>query len=149
MTDEEFGRFRERAIREYAAEQVRIGTWSPEQAERQAEQQTDGLLPAGLETPDMVLLVAERAGEVVGLVWSGAAPAPHAGWWIYDLEVVPEQRGRGYGRALLEAAEHEAERRGEGSIGLNVFGGNVVARNLYDSAGYQVTAVRMRKRLSR
>ena len=48
------------------------------------------------------------------------------------------QRGRGYGRALMEAADREAQRRGAQSIGLNVFGRNDVARRMYESSGYQV-----------
>jgi ribosomal protein S18 acetylase RimI-like enzyme len=93
----------------------------------------------------MVLLMAEADGEPVGLVWLGQAPGQRVGWWIYDIEVVPDQRRRGYGRALLEAAEREAQRRGGDSIGLNVFGGNAGARCLYESCGYQVTSTQMRK----
>jgi ribosomal protein S18 acetylase RimI-like enzyme len=85
---------------------------------------------------------------VVGLVWVGRAPGKRVGWWIYDVEVVPGQRGRGYGRALLKAAEREARRGGGDSIGLNVFGANNVARGLYESSGYQVASIQMRKRFA-
>jgi ribosomal protein S18 acetylase RimI-like enzyme len=146
MTQEEFRRYRQRAISEYAAENIRAGTWNPEEAERRAARETDELLPHGVETVGMVLLVGEIAGSVVGLVWVGLAPAERPGWWIYDIEVVPAQRGRGYGRALLAAAEREAQRRGAESIGLNVFGGNDAARGLYVSSGYEVAATYMRKR---
>lgn len=146
MTQEEFRLYRERAISEYAAENIRAGNWNPEEAEQQAARETDELLPHGVETAGMVLLVGETAGGVVGLVWLGPAPPDRSGWWIYDIEVVPAQRGRGYGRALLEAAEREAQLRGAESIGLNVFGGNDPARGLYESSGYEVAATHMRKR---
>ena len=145
MTQEEFSSYRRRAISEYAAEHVRAGDWSAEQAERRAAKETDDLLPDGADTTGMALLVAETAGEVVGLVWVGPAPDGRAGWWIYDIEVVQAQRGRGYGRALLQAAEREAQRRGGDSIALNVFGGNDVALGLYESSGYQVASIQMRK----
>jgi ribosomal protein S18 acetylase RimI-like enzyme len=148
MTQEEFDVYRRRSISEYAAEHVRAGNWSAEEAEQRAEQETDDLLPNGVDTPGMVLLVGETAGEAVGLIWVGIAPKQRAGWWIYDIEIVPEQRRRGYGRALLEAAEREVEKRGGDSVGLNVFGGNVLATSLYESSGYQVTAIHMRKSLS-
>jgi ribosomal protein S18 acetylase RimI-like enzyme len=148
MTQQEFCHYRRRTISEYAAEHVHAGTWSAEQAERRAAKQTDDLLPDGADTEGMVLLVGETAGEVVGMVWIGPPPDERAGWWIYDIQVFPAQRGRGYGRALLEAAEGEARRRGVDSIGLSVFGGNAVALGLYESSGYQVAAVRMRKRLA-
>jgi ribosomal protein S18 acetylase RimI-like enzyme len=93
----------------------------------------------------MVLLVAEADGEAVGILWLGPAPSPRTGWWIYDIHVVAAQRRRGYGRALLEAAEREAQRRGADSIALNVFGGNDAARRLYESSGYDVAAIVMRK----
>jgi ribosomal protein S18 acetylase RimI-like enzyme len=148
MTQEEFSSYRRRAIRSYAAELVRAGDYTADQAEQQAAKETDTALPDGADTAGTALLVGESGGEVVGLVWVGPAPAGRAGWWIYDIEVVPEQRRRGYGRSLLEAAEREAQRRGGDSIGLNVFGGNEVALGLYESSGYQVAAMHMRKRLA-
>jgi ribosomal protein S18 acetylase RimI-like enzyme len=148
MTRAEFACYRRRAISRYAAELVRAGTWNEEQAEQRAEKATDDSLPEGADTGGMALLVAETAGEVVGLVWVGRAPAERPGWWIYDIEVVPAQRGRGFGRALLEAAEREAQRHGGVSIGLNVFGGNDVALGLYESSGYQVAAIQMQKRFA-
>jgi ribosomal protein S18 acetylase RimI-like enzyme len=145
MTQDEFAPYRRRAIAEYAAEHVRVGDWSEEEAEQRAATETDSLLPDGVHTAGMVLLAAEAEGDVVGLVWLGQRPAQPAAWWIYDIDVVPAQRRRGYGRALLDAAEREAKRRGADSIGLNVFGGNDAARRLYESAGYQEASVLMRK----
>jgi ribosomal protein S18 acetylase RimI-like enzyme len=148
MTGDEFSVYRRRAIREYAEEHVRVGDWSQEDAERLAAKETDDLLPDGVDTAGTALLVAEVDGEVVGLVWVGPAPRQQVGWWIYDIEVVAAERGRGYGRALLEAAEHEVRRRGGDAIGLNVFGGNDAAGHLYESSGYQVASILMRKRLA-
>ena len=142
MTQKEFSSYRRRALTQYAAELVRAGTWTAEQAEQRAAEETDGFLPDG------ALLVGETDGEVVGLVWVGPAPAERAGWWIYDIEVVPAQRGRGFGRALLKAAEREAQRRGGHSIGLNVFGGNDVALGMYESSGYEAAAIQMQKRFA-
>jgi hypothetical protein len=82
------------------------------------------------------------------MVWVGPAPDERAGWWIYDIQVVPARRRRGYGWALLDAAEREAQRRGADAIGLNVFGGNTAALGLYESSGYHVAAIRMRKPIS-
>ena len=64
------------------------------------------------------------------------------------MEVVDDQRGRGYGRALLDAAEREVVARGGDSVGLNVFGANAAAKGLYVSAGYEVAATLMRKALT-
>jgi ribosomal protein S18 acetylase RimI-like enzyme len=148
MTESEFAEHRQRSVSSFAAEQVQAGDWTPDAALGLAEQQFDELLPDGIATPEMVLLVGEIDGQVVGWVWVGATPRERPGWWIYDIEVGAEFRGAGYGRTLLGVAEDEARRAGVDSIGLNVFGGNDVARALYDSAGYQVTSAQMRKPLS-
>ena len=58
------------------------------------------------------------------------------------------QRGKGYGRALLRAAEEETLRNGVPTLGLNVFGRNHVARKLYESSGYSITQIAMSKELS-
>ena len=148
MTATEFETYRARLVPEYAAEHVRAGDWAADQAETLATRQLNDLLPAGSDSPGMLLLVASSSGgEPVGLVWV-ALDRPRAGEaWIYDIQVNPEHRGKGYGRALLEAAEQEAARHGSQAIGLNVFGTNAVARRLYESSGYQVTAMNMRKEL--
>ena len=148
MTRDEFDLYRRRAVREYAAEHVRAGNWSQEEAERRAAKETDDLLPDGVDTAGMVLLVAEADGELVGLVWLGQAPRQQVGWWIYEFVVVPAHRRRGFGRAWLVAAERVAQSRGGDAIGLNVFGGSHAARRLYESSGYQVTSIQMRKSLA-
>ncbi|MGE5274695.1 MAG: GNAT family N-acetyltransferase [Verrucomicrobiota bacterium] len=48
-------------------------------------------------------------------------------------------RSRGYGTEAMLLAE--ARRRGFARLGLNVFRGNEVARNLYRSLGYSEAAV--------
>jgi GNAT superfamily N-acetyltransferase len=129
MTTEEFVAYRERAITEYAAEHVRAGNWNASEAQDLAAKETDDLLPAGLDTPGMLLLVSEtESAGLIGIVWVELQHRHTTGAWIYDIQVVPEQRGRGYGRALLSAAEREARKHGVKSIALNVFGGNAIAR---------------------
>jgi ribosomal protein S18 acetylase RimI-like enzyme len=146
MTAAEWDIWRTRIIPAYAAEHVRAGDWNAEQAESRAARETDNLLPAGVETPGMLLLSAEKPdGSLLGMVWLAIhRPRPGAAW-IYNIEVLPEHRGKGYGRALLQAAEQHSVQHGLGEVGLNVFGANAVARSLYESSGYQVTAINMRK----
>ena len=151
MTPGEFEAIRSRMIREYAAEHVRAGDWSPDDAEVRAAAQTDELLPQGVHTPDMFMLTAMNSqGLEIGHVWVGLK-RPYGsgdGAWVYNIEINPDQRGKGYGRALLEAAERETARRGVTTIGLNVFGPNAVARSLYESAGYEVATLQMKKEIA-
>jgi ribosomal protein S18 acetylase RimI-like enzyme len=55
---------------------------------------------------------------------------------IHDLAVVPECRGQGIGRALLEAAEARAAERGCCKLTLEVQDGNRQARVLYERYGF-------------
>jgi hypothetical protein len=108
MTQEEFDAYRRRSISGYAAEHVRAGNWSAEEAELRAEKETDDLLPNGVDPPGMVLLVGETAGAVVGLVWIGTAPdqragtepAPVSGQDKFELAAVQEPVVSGTGGAV-------------------------------------------------
>lgn len=56
---------------------------------------------------------------------------------IHDLAVLPGQRGRGTGRALLAAAEAHARSAGCCKLTLEVQDDNAPARRLYDGFGFQ------------
>jgi GNAT superfamily N-acetyltransferase len=56
--------------------------------------------------------------------------------YLEELYVVPERRGQGLGRALLEAAMEHARERGAAHIDLGTSEADVAARALYESAGF-------------
>ena len=56
--------------------------------------------------------------------------------YLEELYVVPARRGRGAGRALLEAAMEHARERGAAHIDLGTSEDDEVARALYESAGF-------------
>jgi ribosomal protein S18 acetylase RimI-like enzyme len=56
--------------------------------------------------------------------------------YLEELYVVPERRGHGLGRALLEAAMDHARHRGAARIDLNTSVDDVAAWALYESAGF-------------
>jgi GNAT superfamily N-acetyltransferase len=146
MTAAEFGAFRARCVRDYAAAHVRAGDWDPDAAEESAAREMDGMLPGGVATPGVLLLVAENAGAgAVGAAW---VALDRVTAWLVEIDIHPEHRGKGYGRALLAAVERESARRGATALGLNVFGPNAAARRLYETSGYQITALQMRKELA-
>lgn len=92
-----------------------------------------------LRRQSATLLVAERAGCVVGYaaLWFAADEAE-----LGDLAVLPEARGHGLGRRLLDGALVEAARRGASKVYLEVRESNVAARRLYERAGFATAAVR-------
>lgn len=102
------------------------------------------------------VFVVEDAGRVVGFVSVlGAcrsdspddAATPFA--YVDDLVVLPEHRGRGYGRALLARAEAYAAALGQTTLRLRVKGGNQLARGFYAGAGYTEYEIELQKELLR
>ena len=74
-------------------------------------------------------------GAVVGLVQY--FPHPHTWYqgpicYLNDLFVVPEVRGGGIGRQLIEAVVDEARRHGWSEVYWMTHNDNTVARGLYD-----------------
>ena len=128
-----------------------LGKFLPEElAAERARQGTARFLPDGLDTAGHHLVSAENAsGEVVGNAWIGPDPRQAAGTtnsaWLYDINVFEPFRRRGYGSAILAAAEELVGREGMTSLGLNVFGGNEGAIALYRRNGYEVSSMYLRK----
>ena len=81
------------------------------------------------------------AGSVVGYV---------VAWFVADqgeianIAVAPDERGRGVGRALLDAALGEAAARGISAVYLEVRDSNQRARELYASRGFEEVGRRRR-----
>jgi GNAT superfamily N-acetyltransferase len=149
MTPAAYERWRLRSVREYAAEQVAAGNWSAEGASERGEREFADLLPDGLATAGQDLwTIEDDGGRDVGILWVGPRRGHPDALFIWDIAVEPEARGRGIGRAALDALEAWARGAGYGRIGLHVFGSNEVARRLYARAGYIETDVMMERRLS-
>ena len=137
-------------IDDYARDLHRSGRVSTQPAARvEAERQTAQLLADGVDTADTLLFVAEDEGRSVGWIWIGVPSTANGGdsAWVYQVLVDAGERGKGYGRAIMRAAEQELARRGMTRIALNVFAGNTAAIQLYESLGFRVTAQLMAKKI--
>ena len=89
-------------------------------------------------------LVAELDGRLVGFAHLRrlqdtftAGPA----WFLDDLYVVPEHRGAGIARALIEACEATAHAAGGGTFCWIMASDNVTAQGLYDKVATRTTWV--------
>lgn len=148
MPPEVFHRRIEALIPEYAADHVRDGQWTEDEALERSRQEVHGLLPEGVETPHHHLWVLEDdAGQDVGWVWCHIDPERPERAFIYQILVDEAHRRQGHAIAALQALEAELKGRGVKRLGLHVFGGNTGARALYRQLGYEETNVVMAKAL--
>lgn len=89
-----------------------------------------------LRTGHCILLVAERAGAVVGyglVLLHGATALAH----LYSIAVDPRRQGEGIGSALLAACEEAARDAGRAVLRLEVRVDNKAAIRIYKAAGYR------------
>jgi GNAT superfamily N-acetyltransferase len=82
------------------------------------------------------ILVAERAGEVIGFAVAGPSRDPEGAGELYAINLDPAHWGTGAGRALLQAAQAELARPGFDETVLWVLEGNARARRFYEIAGW-------------
>ena len=101
---------------------------------------TDVLALARLHQGDGFYLVAWSDGVPLGHVHLALTEPPQ----LQDLAVLPDQRRRGVGTALVAAAEDEARARGFHDLRLDVSVDDDVARALYRKCGYVDTGLPIR-----
>lgn len=105
-----------------------------------------------LAKPSIVVLVAEREGEVVGYTYAGVEGTDYmslrgpAGA-LYDIVVDPVHRGQGVGRALLDATLDVLEAKGAPRVVLSTAERNEPAQRLFARAGFRRTMIEMTREL--
>lgn len=91
---------------------------------------------------DGLLLGARRGGKLVGyacLYWHFSSTEACESVLMNDLFVLPEERGGGVGRALIEATVEVARERGVPFVEWSTAPDNETAQRLYDSTGAKRT----------
>lgn len=144
MSEASYERWREQIWVLYLEELIRAGS-SPEAAKEDVERNLKATMPNGKLAEGNFVFDVVHGNETIGAVWLWN---DHNDWFIYDIDVTEEKRGQGLGRATMRAIEQHVKANGGDSIKLSVFGFNTVAKNLYDSEGYEVTRYAMKKTLS-
>lgn len=82
-------------------------------------------------------LFAVDGEQVCGLVWCKLSADQPSRADLYQMWVAPEARGRGAGRALLEAALDWARNKGCRQVHLGVTAGDSPALRLYQAHGFR------------
>jgi ribosomal protein S18 acetylase RimI-like enzyme len=86
----------------------------------------DTLVVLGGDGPDGLAVLRFRAA-----IWSSGLEC-----YLAELYVVPASRGRGLGRAIMEAALREARAGGADTMDIGVDEPDLAARRLYESLGF-------------
>ena len=149
MTVEEFDAWLPVAIAGYAEEHVASGRWSKKEALERSRKEHETLLPDGIRSPRHHLWTLRRkaGGERVGLLWMAVVEDAPRHAFVYNLEIDPDFRRRGYAEQAMRKLEEEVRRLGLDTIRLHVFGHNAAARPVYEKLGYEPTNIIMAKRL--
>jgi ribosomal protein S18 acetylase RimI-like enzyme len=109
-------------------------------------------LRSQLQDDDVVVLVAEREGMVIGYVYAGLEPRSwkelrDACGFIHDVAVLEEGRRTGAATALIEAAVQWLRERGAPRVVLWTAEGNEGAQRLFNRLGFRRTMVEMTREL--
>ena len=92
-----------------------------------------------MESPFSLYLILEEDGEVCGHIGLKLiSDEAH----VMTVAVRPEKRRRGHARTLIQAALAVPVAAGVRRVYLEVRPSNIAARTLYESIGFQTTAVR-------
>lgn len=134
----------------YLRDLIEQGGLSEAAAQANSDATWSGLVPDGIHPIDgnEIMIARDVDGQRIGVLWMSVRSRGAEEYaWIYDIEVDPQVRNRGYGRALMLAAEDWTRQKGLTSLQLNVFGGNTAARALYRSLGFVENAVQISKQV--
>lgn len=121
-------------------------------ATSRTEKSYGSFLGTQLDEPNILILVAEQDGEVIGYTYAGVEGNDYmslrgpAGV-VYDLVVDPAHRRQGIGRMLLASTLEILKARGAPRAVLSTAERNAPAQHLFDRAGFRRTMIEMTREL--
>ncbi|ALS74105.1 hypothetical protein AUC31_02020 [Planococcus rifietoensis] len=148
MSEEEFDQFMAFLIPDYAKD-LSENYMIPEDAameESRALMAKLFLNKQNTEGQSVCHVVSMEEDKVVGSLWYNIEPSTNKAY-IYHILIGEEYRKQGMATAVLQKLEEDMRNRGVTSMGLNVFGTNPHAYELYEKMGYRVQSTSMGKRI--
>jgi ribosomal protein S18 acetylase RimI-like enzyme len=143
MTEDQYEAWRAGAEEHYTQSVAASGRSAPDAA-RDAADTYARLLPDGSATPGHHFWYAYDGDRRVGFLWVTVA---HDTAFVHNVAVEPGLRRRGYGRAIMLAAERWCHGHALRRIGLHVFAHNTGAQAFYEQLGFTETGRNLAKDL--
>lgn len=135
---EEAGRILGRTRARGLAALVAAG-YDEQEGRRLIREQRARLLPEGVATPGhRFVWIGGGDGRRIGECWFGPLAGSETDWYVFDIELAEGHRGRGYGRAAVQAVVERCRRAGARRVGLTVARDNAPALAAYRAAGFVV-----------
>jgi ribosomal protein S18 acetylase RimI-like enzyme len=151
MNENDYQRFLDYAIANYAEEKTRAGNYAVEDAMQLSAREYQQLLPDGVDTHDNYLLsIINEHNQKAGFIWLALQQTGVLRTLtVVNILVYEQFRRRGYATQALRLAEEKARALGIERVTLQVFGHNTLAQSLYEKMGYRATNIYMAHDLSR
>lgn len=121
-------------------------------ATRHTEAGYAAYLGSQVDEPNVVVLVADQGGQVIGYTYAGLEGRDYmslrgpAGV-LYDIVVDPKYRQHGVGRRLLDATVARLKSLGAPQVVLSTAERNTAAQRLFAAAGFRPTMIEMTREL--
>ena len=118
MASNEFQRYLEYAVKNYADEHIKSGEWDEQEAFSKAKKEFEELLPENENTENNYLFTIRDNDEEVGMIW--LAQRTNEEGFIFDINVWDGNKHKGYGKQAMKDIEIIGKEIGLKSIGLHV-----------------------------
>ena len=148
MTSPEYRIFIEELTLDYARDLAITDDLPLELTTVRAAEKIGGLLCNGQHTAEHFFRKATctSSGKLIGNFWLNIK-AKDAEAYLYYFIVVPDERRKGNGQALIALIEAFAKEHGCRQIWLNVMSHNPGALALYEKSGFRIATMHMSKNI--
>ncbi|MBY6037712.1 GNAT family N-acetyltransferase [Fictibacillus nanhaiensis] len=144
MNEKAYQDYMEFMLPDYAQDIATHFLISLETATEDAEQQMEKLLPDGVQTEGHYFYHVKKKNEIAGYLWYHVDAKENKAY-LYHIFILEKFRRQGIAKVALTFFEEEAKKVNVASLGLNVFGSNENALELYKKLGYFPAAISMNK----
>lgn len=136
MNDDEFNKFMESSISDYAQDLIKSGRCTEETALECSKKEFHDIVPHGRDTVNnFFYTIVNSENEDVGVIWYEKHSETLV--FICDFLISEKFRKRGYGKQALLLLENNVKEKGLKKIALHVFEFNKPAISLYNCLGYK------------